>query len=216
MPSWSRWAISARMVCSWAAVAASISSQSTPNQPPLVRRGARRGSQNPITRTGLNDDLPSASPQPPAAGHRASQQITGPLGIHHMHMRTPPTRLLGSNELPAVTAFRIDHSLACQITMDEQRHRRCPVIAPLSTFARRPLSALILRHPGAIDQHLAGEGDRMPPQRGDSPVAPAEPVGFRNSAGFAEQRPLMRNTRGTVRRHRAADSRWPVPFSVCP
>jgi DNA-binding response OmpR family regulator len=31
-------------------------------------------------------------------------------------------------------------------------------------------------------------------------------VGFRNSAGYAEQRTLMGNTRGTVQRHRAVSS----------
>jgi hypothetical protein len=38
------------------------------------------------------------------------------------------TSLLGSDQLAAVVPFRVDHLLASEVTVDQQRHCRCPVI----------------------------------------------------------------------------------------
>lgn len=138
-----------------------------------VWRTARleRPSEDSVADLRDDDDLAAAAAKPPARGRNAGEQVAEPVGVDHVHVPAPPAGVLRADEFAAVTALRVDDLLTGEVAMNQQRHLRRPVVTPAGTLTLRPLSAVSLRHPGTVDEHISGVGDGVPTQRRNPPVA---------------------------------------------
>jgi hypothetical protein len=93
-----------------------------------VPRGLSGPPKDLVARLPHDADLTGTALKAPAWGLGAGKQVAEPVTVHHMDMSTLLAGLLGAEKFAAVAAVWIDDPFAGEVTMDQQRHLRRPVV----------------------------------------------------------------------------------------